>query len=89
MTSFQTIILTNERDKVAVSMNDAVVDIIAPEIGFRTPAEIGDAKAPSGHLLNTTVPVQSLKEEEKMAPGLIGNLPKGPKEHFASVSGLR
>ena len=89
MTSFQTIILTNERDKVAVSMNDAVVDTILPESGFRTPAEIGDAKAPAGHLLATTVPVLFLKDDEKMAPGLISNLPEGPKEHFASVSGLR
>ena len=89
MTSFQTIILTNDREGVAVSMNDTVVDTIVPESGFRTPAEIGDAKAPSGHLLTTTVPVQFLKDEEKMAPGLISNLPEGPKEHFASVSGLR
>ena len=70
-------------------MNDAVVDTIAPDSGFRTPAEIGDARAPSGHPLTTTVPVQFLKEEEKMAPGLISNLPEGPKEHFAAVSGLR
>ena len=48
---------------------DAVVDTTVPESGFRTPAEIGDAKAPTGHLLTTTVPVQTLKEYEKRAPG--------------------
>ena len=50
-------------------MNDAMVNTIVPESGFRTPAEMGDAKAPTGHLLTTTVPVQFLKEYEKMAPG--------------------
>lgn len=69
ITSFQTITLTNERDKVAVSMDDAVVNTIVPESGFRTPAEIGDAKAPTGLLLTTTVPVQTLKEYKKIAPG--------------------
>ena len=48
---------------------DAVVDTTVPESGFRTPAEIRDAKAPTGHLLTTTVPVQTLKEYEKRAPG--------------------
>ena len=50
-------------------MNDTVVDTIVLESEFRTPAEIGDAKAPTGHLLTTTVPVQTLKEYEKRAPG--------------------
>ena len=50
-------------------MVDAVVDTTVPESGFRTPAEIGDAKAPTGYLLTTTVPVQTLKEYEKRAPG--------------------
>ena len=57
------------RDKVAVPRVDAVVDTTVPESGFRTPAEKGDAKAPTGHLLTTTVPVQTLKEYEKRAPG--------------------
>ena len=89
MAGFQTLILSNDNEMVAVSVNGAVTDTIMVEGGFRTPAEIGDARAPGGHLITTTVPVMFLKDEEKMAPGFIRNIPEGPKEYFAANSGLR
>ena len=62
-------------------MNDAMVNTIVPESGFRTPAEMGDAKAPTGHLLTTS--------SSRNTRRWLLNLLEGPKEHFSPVSDSR
>ena len=77
------------QELVSVSVNGQLADNIVPEKGFRTPTEVGKARAVSGHLITNTAPVKFVREDQKLRPGFIQSLPEGPKEHYAAVSGLR
>ena len=77
------------QELVSVSVDGQLVNGIVLENGFRTPTEVGKARAVSGHLITNTAPVKFITEDQKLRPGLIQSLPEGPKEHYAAVSGLR
>ena len=89
--SMQILLLPSDQnqDLVNISTGGQLADDIVLDKGFRTPAEVGNARAIGGHLITNTVPVDFISEEHRLQPSFIQNLPEGPKEHYAAVSGLR
>ena len=77
------------QDRVNISTGGQLADDIVLDKGFRTQAEVVNARAIAGHLITNTVPVKFISEEQRLKPSFIQNLPEGPKEHYAAVSGLR
>ena len=87
--SFQTIILARETDTVSVSFGDKITDTVYSGIEFRTPADIVNSSAASGHTTLNTVPVAFIKEEENLPSWFLQNTPQGSKEFFANQANLR
>ena len=77
------------QELVNISVDGQLAINIVLEKGFRTPTELINARVLTGHSVSNTVPVQFIKEEQKLLPGFVQNLPEGPKEHYAAASGLR
>ena len=86
--AFQTIIL-GDMDKISVSFRDQITNTVYADIDFRTPADLRNSSAPSGHTTMNTVPVKFIKDEEKLPSWFFQNIPLGSKEFYACRANLR
>lgn len=86
---FQILLLQNNSEDVAVSMNGVLVPTIYTTLGFRVPVEFASITAPAGHTLLNTAPISFINMDEHLPADFIPTLPQGSREFFANQANLR